>query len=60
MRFSYLEHIAQEILPTIEIIWEVSRAFHSDSDQYVADYYQSIRHLAEDLDELEGVENYKD
>ncbi|PWW15997.1 MULTISPECIES: tetratricopeptide repeat protein [Pseudidiomarina] len=56
MRFSYLEHIAQEILPTIEIIWEVSRAFHSDSDQYVADYYQSIRHLAEDLDELDGVE----
>ncbi len=56
MRFSYLEHVAQEILPTIEIVWEVSRAFHTDSDSYVADYYQSIRELAEQFADLEGIE----
>jgi len=56
MRFSYLEHVAQEILPTIEIVWEVSRTFHSDSDRYVSDYYQLIRELADKNAHLEGLE----
>lgn len=47
MRFSYLEHVEREILPTIEILWEISRTFHGDSDAYVGEYYQLIRELAE-------------
>src|SRR5690606_22096222 len=53
MRFSYLEHTEQELLPTIEILWEVSRVFHSDSDHYVAEFYRMIGALAEDLQGFE-------
>lgn len=49
MRFSYLEHTEQELLPTIEILWEVSRVFHSDSDHYVAEFYRMIGALADNL-----------
>ncbi|MEX1222306.1 Regulator of sirC expression, contains transglutaminase-like and TPR domains [Pseudidiomarina planktonica] len=47
MGFSYLEDVEQEVLPTIEIMWEISRVFHSDSDHYVADFYKMIGQLAE-------------
>jgi len=56
MRFSYLEHVAHEILPTIEIVWEISRTFHSDSDQYVSDYYQQIREMTHKHEALTGIE----
>ena len=56
MRFSYLEHVAHEILPTIEIVWEISRTFHSDSDSYVSDYYQLIRDMAERHQSEDGLE----
>ncbi|WP_417656012.1 SirB1 family protein [Pseudidiomarina aestuarii] len=56
MQFSYLQHVEREILPTIEILWEVSRTFHSDSDTYVADYYQLIGELSEENRELVGLD----
>ncbi|KFZ31578.1 hypothetical protein IDSA_02420 [Pseudidiomarina salinarum] len=56
MHFSYLEHVDREVLPTIEILWEVSRAFHSDSDRYVADYYQLLSETAEATAEHTGVD----
>lgn len=55
MRFSYLEQVDDEALPTIEILWDISRAFHSDSDHYVADFYRMVGQLAEQHQTLEPV-----
>jgi len=52
MGFSYLEDVEQEVLPTIEILWEISRKFHSDSDHYVAEFYKLIANLAEQHQDL--------
>ncbi|KFZ28636.1 hypothetical protein IDAT_07755 [Pseudidiomarina atlantica] len=47
MQFSYLEHVDHELLPTIEILWEISRVFHADSDTYVSAFYQELNALRE-------------
>ncbi|RUO59480.1 SirB1 family protein [Pseudidiomarina insulisalsae] len=61
MQFSYLEHVDHELLPTIEIVWEVSRVFHADSDLYVSSFYQQLNELKEHsgLAQLEGVEKLR-
>ncbi len=56
MRFSYLEHVAHEILPTIEIIWEITRAFNADNEQPISEFYQLIRALAERHQNLDGLD----
>lgn len=56
MRFPYLEHVAHEILPTIEILWEISRAFNPESDGSVSEFYQLSRELAERHEALDGLE----
>ncbi|WP_258807119.1 SirB1 family protein [Pseudidiomarina sp. CB1] len=62
MRFSYLEHVEHELLPTIEILWEVSRVFHADSDHYVSSFYQQLSGLKEhsELTDLDGVERLRE
>lgn len=47
MKFSYLQQVDLEVLPTVEILWEISRTFHTDSDKYVADFYRLLGELSE-------------
>lgn len=56
MTFSYLDHVDQELLPSIEIAWDISRVFHSDSDQYIAEFYQLARQAAESTAQLSGLD----
>ncbi|EKE82778.1 SirB1 family protein [Idiomarina xiamenensis] len=45
MAFSYLQQCQRELLPTIDIVWEISRAFHRDADHFIADFYRSVAEL---------------
>ncbi|MBY6063396.1 hypothetical protein CWI80_02465 [Pseudidiomarina sediminum] len=61
MQFSYLEHVDHELLPTIEILWEVSRVFNADSDHYVSSFYQQLNAMGEQqqLAEVDGIERLR-
>lgn len=56
MNFSFLDGVDQELLPTIEIVWDISRAFHSDSDQHIAEFYQLARLATEETAQLDGLD----
>lgn len=62
MQFSYLEHVDHELLPTIEILWEISRVFNTDSDHYVSSFYQQLNGLKDNsaLAEKEGSERLRE
>lgn len=56
MQFSYLKHVDQEALPSIEIVWDICRVFHTDADTYIAEFYQAAREASEASASLSGFE----